>query len=123
MESTFRTWQNSDKQNKTHQNIDKADKHADDKDSELFESHVDAPVYEEAHVPSEAGAQATAQAHAKAKTIDITQEQSKELVHAQAKTQDQTKEPVYAQAITQDQTQTQAQPQIQQGGSIFDLFR
>lgn len=113
MESTFRTWQNSDKQNKTHQNIDKADKHADDKDNELFENHVDAPVYEEAHVPSEAGAQATAQAHAKAKTIDITQEQSKELVHAQAKTQDQTKEPVYAQAITQDQTQTQAQTQAQ----------
>ena len=118
MESTFRTWQNSDKQNKTHQNIDKADKHADDKDNELFENHVDAPVYEEAHVPSEAGAQATAQAHAKAKTIDITQEQSKELVHAQAKTQDQTKEPVYAQAITQDQTQTQAQTPSKDLGKV-----
>ncbi len=108
MESTFRTWQNSDKQNKTHQNIDKADKHADDKDNELFENHVDAPVYEEAHVPSEAGAQATAQAHAKAKTIDITQEQSKELVHAQAKTQEQSKDPVYAQDRTKTQTQAQA---------------
>lgn len=118
MESTFRTWQNSDKQNKTHQNIDKADKRADDKDNELFENHVDAPVYEEAHVPSEAGAQATAQAHAKAKTIDITQEQSKELVHAQAKTQDQTKEPVYAQAITQDQTQTQAQTPSKDLGKV-----
>lgn len=118
MESTFRTWQNSDKQNKTHQNIDKADKHADDKDNELFENHVDAPVYEEAHVPSEAGAQATAQAHAKAKTIYITQEQSKELVHAQAKTQDQTKEPVYAQAITQDQTQTQAQTPSKDLGKV-----
>lgn len=118
MESTFRTWQNSDKQNKAHQNIDKADKHADDKDNELFENHVDAPVYEEAHVPSEAGAQATAQAHAKAKTIDITQEQSKELVHAQAKTQDQTKEPVYAQAITQDQTQTQAQTPSKDLGKV-----
>lgn len=118
MESTFRTWQNSDKQNKTHQNIDKADKHADDKDNELFENHVDAPVYEEAHVPSEAGAQATAQAHAKAKTIDITQEQSKELVHAQAKTQDQLKEPVYAQAITQDQTQTQAQTPSKDLGKV-----
>lgn len=118
MESTFRTWQNSDKQNRTHQNIDKADKHADDKDNELFENHVDAPVYEEAHVPSEAGAQATAQAHAKAKTIDITQEQSKELVHAQAKTQDQTKEPVYAQAITQDKTQTQAQTPSKDLGKV-----
>lgn len=104
MESTFTTWQNSDKQNKTLQNIEKADKHADDKDNELFENHVDAPVYEEAHVPSEAGAQATAQAHAKAKTIDITQEQSKELVHAQA--------------ITQDQTQTQAQTPSKDLGKV-----
>ena len=118
MESTFRTWQNSDEQKETHQNFNKADKHADDKDNELFENHVDAPVYEEAHVPSEAGAQATAQAHAKAKTIDITQEQSKELVHAQAKTQDQTKEPVYAQAITQDQTQTQAQTPSKDLGKV-----
>lgn len=115
MESTFRTWQNSDKQNKTHQNIDKADKHADDKDNDLAENHDDDHFDEEAHVPSEAGAQATAQAHAKAKTIDITQEQSKELVHAQAKTktQDQSKEPVYAQSTTQAITQVKTQPQTQ----------
>lgn len=109
MESTFRTWQNSDKQNKTLQNFEKVDKHADDKDNELFENHVDAPVYEEAHVPSEAGAQT----HAKAKTIDITQEQSKEPVHVQAKTQEQTKEPVYAQSKTQAITQVKTQPQTQ----------
>ncbi len=118
MESTFRTWQNSDKQNKTLQNFDKADKHADDKDNELFENHVDAPVYEEAHVPSEAGAQVAPQAHAKTHVIDINQEQTKEPVHAQAKTQDQLKDPVYTQSTTQAQTQPQTQASSKDLGKV-----